>query len=875
LEPVDVIEPESATSDPEDLEDSQNIDPELEEFVQPANTIIDRHVPTQTGDSRISLLSSGGDSTFSFSFGDNTEEQSTHDDGSLGDFDRTVESNSLSATEYNVPATDVLNFTIPTVEAQTNNNDLPTEDPSSTQLQRTHASAPESPLDLLSESAQTGGMSVDASIVDQAAPSALTETSLMDHFETSANIENIDVEVSVAQPDADIQISILVQAAVPIVADTTTLDPSELHTLGDADIDSLEKEDSTTGLDIQQEVLGDVTEEVPEESCYSAQTMDKSDIGWESDDDIEDVDAEPNRPKLSATQTAQIRDASASDNGTVSEDEQGFEVTERLAIVDVSPEDSQDVHKSGDRTGPEVLEESTIQEILNMEMEQDGPNEENAPTEVAAESTTSHVAEGSAQEPLAPDKTLIVDDLASVSADDDLAIDCIADGLTLALPSEDIMITEQTKPKLRSPARPARLIPQDDLTAYLDDDTALLKDFLTRAAASKLNKATSTIARRSSLSHRRDSDVIRHALASPRKILEDKDVNSPSPHKSYDVTATLDLSQTITLDPTPGSPSPDATSTDADVVQVTTSSSRRSMRSRKSRIPPPSFHTQQPQTPKSIPVRRTDGTEPIVLRRTEAQELGMLTRANTRKNKSSALAANIRLLKLATEDAVSRASPIDESANAPREGAGAGERKTVKWDETLVYFQEHPSGEALAVEGPGDVKMVDAPSEQVATVSFSTPSAKPKSKSKDKSSTTPRVRRLRGLGASNGTPGKGFLEPGSLLPDDVWEELVEEKKKIPKPPKARKLPVATVADAMVAAVEPLTLDVAACVPQPEKQEAKERKSRIATPRKGKIPVSTAATVLMEGKENRLAAGLPKKALGVDAGLPRRRASRKL
>ena len=69
--------------------------------------------------------------------------------------------------------------------------------------------------------------------------------------------------------------------------------------------------------------------------------------------------------------------------------------------------------------------------------------------------------------------------------------------------------------------------PEDaTMTFAFDDDTALLKNFLSRAAASKANKAEN-IARRESLQNRRDSDVVRHALASPRKVLEDKDPTRP------------------------------------------------------------------------------------------------------------------------------------------------------------------------------------------------------------------------------------------------------------------------------------------------------------------------------------------------------------
>ena len=63
------------------------------------------------------------------------------------------------------------------------------------------------------------------------------------------------------------------------------------------------------------------------------------------------------------------------------------------------------------------------------------------------------------------------------------------------------------------------------------------------------------------------------------------------------------------------------------------------------------------------------------------------------------------------------------------------------------------------------------------------------------------------------------------------------------------------------------------------KEVKERKSRLATARKVKIPVSTTPAVPVDGKENRLITGTPKKgvgvAVGVETGLPRRRGAKRL
>ena len=480
---------------------------------------------------------------------------------------------------------------------------------------------------------------------------------------------------------------------------------------------------------------------------------------------------------------------------------------------------------------------------------------------------------------------------------DDTLPESIADGLTLGCSTQaevaSISSIENTTRKLRSPLPPPLEATQEDITTHLDDDTAILKDFLTRAAASKASKANkvTTIARRTSLSHRRDSDAVRHALASPRKILEDKDPNSPSPHMSYDTTATLDLSESLTLHQSTNTTSDDYEPTDAEVVKAPAASSRRSTRSRSSRTPhPPPSHNPQPQTPNRIPVRRANGGEPVVLRRTEAQELGILTRTNTRKNKSGAVAASVRLLKLAAEQAVVTGSTVDKVVEAARDGAAAGERKAVRWGEMLVYFQHRTDSTSLSVEaltefteamvqGKADVETLDPSPDEPASLDAGNAVPKSKSKSKDKAASTPRIRRLRGLGAANGTPGKGLLAPASLLPAEVLVEkqkAVTEVSRLAKPRRARKLPVASEA-ANLLETQPLKQEQE--VPVQVEKEVKERKSRLATARKVKIPVSTTPAVPVDGKENGLVTGTPKKgvsvAVGVETGLPRRRGAKRL
>jgi hypothetical protein len=600
-------------------------------------------------------------------------------------------------------------------------------------------------------------------------------------------------------------------------------------------------------------------------------------------------------------------------------DHEMSEITRDLDVFAPSGEDDSDVDETEPAAEPLhddfTLTEVSLQLDIEREMEQesetsqtvevltDGQEEEMFDTVDVISSNGSGPEEG------------IVENLGHDEGDEHSASDArpqeesadgtldIADGLTLTpslsakeeMPEEDI-------PDSESPLE-ANL---DDATGMIemDDDTAILKDFLTRAAASKANKPT-VIARRESLQNRRDSGVIRQALASPRKILEDKDPNSPS---KYDNDATLDLTQTLTLNmdqqfpasPTPGHQQGD---TDEPMDDQPTKNSRRSSRARKSKLPAPSSAASQVPIPKNISVRRADGSEPIVLKKTEAQELGLLTRANTRKNKQGAMAVNVRLLKLKME---TRDDTLSSSLEAI-----AG-KKNVHWDETLAYYQEGTDTVANMMADAASLASPDELSVQVVT-----PSSKKKGKeTKDSKNETPRkVKRVRGLGAANGTPGKGLLAPASMLPDGLTDEddapPVPVEKSVRKASKLKKLVIAPTSGESILAsparkghIPPSPRKAAAALPPLEIapmgiesvkdiKATKERKSRLATPKRVKLPQPTSAVpslpVPVGGKENQANLGIrgasPKKGVKLseavlpppisESGLPRRRAGRRL
>ncbi|KAF2849932.1 hypothetical protein T440DRAFT_508415 [Plenodomus tracheiphilus IPT5] len=460
--------------------------------------------------------------------------------------------------------------------------------------------------------------------------------------------------------------------------------------------------------------------------------------------------------------------------------------------------------------------------------------------------------------------------------------DDITDGLTLSFTPAKVASADPTPRKLHSPPPPPRTESGPDdftMTIAIDDDTAILKDFLTRAAASKAEKAATH--RRESLQNRRDSDVIRNALASPRKVLEDKDPNSPS---KYDGELTLDLSQSLTLSlPNDSQMSPVPHTADRSGSPEEKSqrgSARRSSRAKKSRLPAPASSSTsvpaQQQTSK-INIRRADGAEVVVLKKSDAQELATLTRANTRKNKQGAFGVAVRLFKLAADAA--SLPPIDDSTRELIVG------KNVRWDETLAYYQENPEtlAEAESLATPDELSMDAA----------STPRTK---KSKVDKNAPPKARRVRTV---NGTPGKGLLTPASLLPEAVQQEKEKASEKEtapappqqlprPKPSRIKKMPVASSsAETKLPTLDVAPVGVIAGV-------TPSRKSRLAAPKKVVLPqtATTATTMgLLDGKENVLRPGIsdatPKKGIpapkvvipttvsagagaGVESGLPRRR-----
>ncbi|MCJ1280850.1 hypothetical protein MMC26_000167 [Xylographa opegraphella] len=195
--------------------------------------------------------------------------------------------------------------------------------------------------------------------------------------------------------------------------------------------------------------------------------------------------------------------------------------------------------------------------------------------------------------------------------------------------------------------------------ARFSDETNMLKDFLIRAHAKKATKS-------------KELDPISFVggespRRSPRKVLGHLDKNSPSHTQSQDLSCSLN------------------TPLDNDSLDLMNSNDgneklheesklrRRSARScmimpEKTALGPLCF----------IPVRRLEGSGPVVLQKWAAQELAITTRANTRHNKGLSKLPKFMLETLTT-------AVIEDTPVKTREIRAA---KSVDWDKNLVYFEQ-------------------------------------------------------------------------------------------------------------------------------------------------------------------------------------------
>ena len=279
------------------------------------------------------------------------------------------------------------------------------------------------------------------------------------------------------------------------------------------------------------------------------------------------------------------------------------------------------------------------------------------------------------------------------------------------------------------------------LRTQLDSDTAILQAYLNRKQADKPGGLQAdSIARRTSLEYRRDSDAVRQALASPRMVLEEKNVNSPTPGRPKNPALESARFESTTKDTDDSKDFETSERLQTDAEQATPT--RRSMR-RRSGIPPPSSRTSIG-PPTSVSVR--SGAESVVLKRSDAQATAIVTRANTRKNKGTALQPKSRLAKLKVT--VSTGAVEESKAEGSEKEQGG---RSIEWADPLVQGMLSPEkndfGESTSMQ----------------------------QEDMDEQPFKPRIRRLRRPG--NGTPAKGLLTTAQL-PPEVESSAIDSAKNV-------------------------------------------------------------------------------------------------
>lgn len=223
------------------------------------------------------------------------------------------------------------------------------------------------------------------------------------------------------------------------------------------------------------------------------------------------------------------------------------------------------------------------------------------------------------------------------------------------------------------------------------EDVALLSEFLSRAQAKRAANAAMIPTKKAEETGSVNSPTVRS-----RRALEELDKNSPSPQKTQQVsTPTKGVDNKAVESPTSKVLPSQEVNEDAAREESSPSTCRRSTRAKLPKAPPQA-HSQRPAVPNQIPVRRANGTEFVFLQRTEAQELALATRKNTRRNKGNSV-----LPKQFLQTCKQGQSEDESSEDGERKGRARPGSKQVCWrDEELVEYAPERQFEALELLSP-------------------------------------------------------------------------------------------------------------------------------------------------------------------------------
>ncbi|KAI7616275.1 hypothetical protein KC343_g9163 [Hortaea werneckii] len=466
----------------------------------------------------------------------------------------------------------------------------------------------------------------------------------------------------------------------------------------------------------------------------------------------------------------------------------------------------------------------------------------------------------------------------------------------------------------------------------VSDDTALLQAFLNRAAERRSGRRVSAT-EQEALFHRRDSDVVKAALASPGKALDGTGTHEvlgelDSNRHSSKRTASAQSEATakdveMTDKPVDSHAAAESVSSEGearhqevpedpiDQAQPAASNTRSgstgstSRRSDRSRRKPQALAQQASTGPSRITIRGPHQTNAGISesnKRTEAQELALATKNNTRKNKGGSVLPMQRLNKLAKAAAGELGGVGDLNAEAATEESGDADangkpgKKGVRWAETLVSFYQGSgtladlaqlsdagAEERMPWERPAlasedeETDKAEAQSEgageevvPAAPAPADTPS---KPKGKTRRMRTPRTASAAGStasGAETETKDNNNDEetaPGSQQPQEETQSQPPAKPRTAS--QARRSRIATPAKSSTASAQPPNIPQQQQQQQPSQPATEPAKrtapppkkrtmaSRLPAPSSASTTSSSSATTLGSGKEN-LISSPPKK-----------------
>ncbi|KAL2823885.1 hypothetical protein BDW59DRAFT_162854 [Aspergillus cavernicola] len=335
------------------------------------------------------------------------------------------------------------------------------------------------------------------------------------------------------------------------------------------------------------------------------------------------------------------------------------------------------------------------------------------------------------------------------------------------MPASVQLTTEQESTLVRSALR----------SSLSGEDTELLNNFLSKAKAKREAKAAAEAEAAVPPTIAQDYEETEQPQSHPqvaveiptpeRRVLEALDANSSSPQKSPSKSPSKSAGKD---ENSAGTESP-----------PTSPVARRStrVRSLQRAAAPSAFRT-------TLSLRRARGTEFVFLQRTEAQELALLTRKNTRQNKGESLLPKFTLQGLA------RRTPDSSPASDDNIHKGSKPKKYVSWnEERLAEFEGDKGDDELANQ---DAKVTAAESpEKKGAASSRNPESQASLKTggeKDAAAATtaattaaPRGRRVRRLGPPK-VDSTTFDALSSPLSPTSASPIAKRTKLTPKSPKS-------------------------------------------------------------------------------------------